>query len=52
MEKINTMNTYHFRQKGNWISQTISAKNERQAREEFRNNYNLKTLHNYEVWKQ
>lgn len=46
------MSTYRFRQKGNWISQTISAKNERQAREEFRNIYNLKTLHNYEVWKQ
>lgn len=46
------MNTYYFRQKGNWIAQTIFAKNERQAREEFRKNYNLKTLHNYEIWKQ
>ena len=48
----NNMNTYHFRQKGNWTSQTIQARNERQARKEFRDIYNLKTLHNYEVWQQ
>lgn len=46
------MKTYHFRQKGNWISQTVSARNEREARKEFRKNNNLKTLHNFEVWEQ
>lgn len=46
------MKTYHFRQKGNWISQPVQARNERDARREFRDIYNLKTLHNYEVWEQ